>query len=74
MLEVIIYGSSFEIYFISLLLILIAILLWQVKRCAEMSRKLRFFKDQINKAGLMSSPHPVLQPDIELEELEVLFI
>ncbi|XP_028757067.1 V-type proton ATPase subunit a1-like [Neltuma alba] len=42
----------------------------QVKRCAEMSRKLRFFKDQINKAGLMSSPHPVLQPDIELEELE----
>ncbi|KAI9077100.1 hypothetical protein K1719_040922 [Acacia pycnantha] len=42
----------------------------QVKRCAEMSRKLRFFKDQISKAGLMSSPHSVLQPDIELEELE----
>ncbi|XP_054815796.1 V-type proton ATPase subunit a1-like [Prosopis cineraria] len=42
----------------------------QVKRCAEMSRKLRFFKDQISKAGLMSSPHPVLQLDIELEELE----
>ncbi|XP_054812481.1 V-type proton ATPase subunit a1 isoform X2 [Prosopis cineraria] len=42
----------------------------QVKRCAEMSRKLRFFKDQINKAGLMCSPSLVLQPDIELEELE----
>lgn len=43
----------------------------QVKRCAEMSRKLRFLKDQINKAGLMSS-HSVLQSDIHLEDLEVL--
>ncbi|KAK4408540.1 V-type proton ATPase subunit a1 [Sesamum angolense] len=43
----------------------------QVKRCAEMSRKLRFFKDQIHKAGLMPSPHPLSQPDIELEELEI---
>ncbi|KAK6144477.1 hypothetical protein DH2020_021297 [Rehmannia glutinosa] len=43
----------------------------QVKRCAEMSRKLRFFKDQIHKAGLMPSPHPASQPDIDLEELEI---
>ncbi|PIN10703.1 Vacuolar H+-ATPase V0 sector, subunit a [Handroanthus impetiginosus] len=43
----------------------------QVKRCAEMSRKLRFFKDQIHKAGLMPSPHPASQPDVELEELEI---
>ncbi|KAI4322217.1 hypothetical protein L6164_021929 [Bauhinia variegata] len=43
----------------------------QVKRCAEMSRKLRFFKDQINKAGVMSSSLHGLQPDIELEELEI---
>ncbi|CAL5200304.1 unnamed protein product [Lathyrus oleraceus] len=43
----------------------------QVKRCAEMSRKLRFFKDQINKAGLMSSSRTLLQPDIDLEDLEV---
>ncbi|KAG6681695.1 hypothetical protein I3843_13G091400 [Carya illinoinensis] len=42
----------------------------QVKRCAEMSRKLRFFKDQISKASLLSSAHPVIQSDIELEELE----
>ncbi|WVZ03437.1 hypothetical protein V8G54_024243, partial [Vigna mungo] len=42
----------------------------QVKRCAEMSRKLRFFKDQINKAGLVSSPS-VLQSDIHLEDLEI---
>ncbi|KAI8573749.1 hypothetical protein RHMOL_Rhmol01G0300400 [Rhododendron molle] len=43
----------------------------QVKRCAEMSRKLRFFKDQIHKAGLMSAPRPILQPEMELEQLEM---
>ncbi|KAJ7947759.1 V-type proton ATPase subunit a [Quillaja saponaria] len=43
----------------------------QVKRCAEMSRKLRFFKDQINKAAVVSSPSPALQPVIELEDLEI---
>ncbi|KAJ8620892.1 hypothetical protein MRB53_029421 [Persea americana] len=43
----------------------------QVKRCGEMSRKLRFFKDQISKAGLLSSARPTLQPDIGLEELEM---
>lgn len=43
----------------------------QVKRCAEMSRKLRFIKDQISKANLLSSMRPVMQPDIELEELEI---
>ncbi|PKA60270.1 Vacuolar proton ATPase a1 [Apostasia shenzhenica] len=43
----------------------------QVKRCGEMSRKLRFFSDQISKAGLMISALPALQPNIDLEELEV---
>ncbi|XWS28447.1 hypothetical protein CRYUN_Cryun25bG0069800 [Craigia yunnanensis] len=43
----------------------------QVKRCGEMSRKLRFFKDQISHAGLLSSVHPVVEPDVELEELEI---
>ncbi|KAH1090733.1 hypothetical protein J1N35_017990 [Gossypium stocksii] len=43
----------------------------QVKRCGEMSRKLRFFKDQLIKAGLLSSIHPVVEPDVELEELEM---
>jgi len=38
-----------------------------------MSRKLRFFKDQISKAGLLSSSRTVLQPDIDLEDLEVCF-
>ncbi|KAK4408900.1 V-type proton ATPase subunit a1 [Sesamum angolense] len=43
----------------------------QVKRCAEMSRKLRFIKDQLHKAGLTSSPSPAPQPDTDLEELEI---
>ncbi|XP_021889755.1 V-type proton ATPase subunit a1 [Carica papaya] len=43
----------------------------QVKRCGEMSRKMQFFKEQIAKAGLLSFAHPTLEPDIELEELEV---
>ncbi|XXG54968.1 hypothetical protein AAC387_Pa03g2721 [Persea americana] len=43
----------------------------QVKRCGEMSRKLRFLKDQINKTGLLSSALPNLQPDIDLKDLEI---
>ncbi|KAF8402766.1 hypothetical protein HHK36_010856 [Tetracentron sinense] len=43
----------------------------QVKRCGEMSRKLRFIKDQFSKAGQVISVRPSLQPDIELEELEI---
>ncbi|KAJ0442787.1 putative V-type ATPase, V0 complex, 116kDa subunit family [Helianthus annuus] len=35
-----------------------------------MSTKLRFFKDQIHKAGLQSSALPTLQPDVDLEALE----
>jgi hypothetical protein len=43
----------------------------QVKRCGEMSRKLRFFKDQIDKAGLRCSPRLEIEPDIALGDLEV---
>ncbi|XP_010542602.1 PREDICTED: V-type proton ATPase subunit a1 [Tarenaya hassleriana] len=42
----------------------------QVKRCGEMSRKLRFFKDQIDKSDLRLLPGHELEPDIELEDLE----
>ncbi|XP_004505946.1 V-type proton ATPase subunit a1-like [Cicer arietinum] len=41
----------------------------QVKRCAEMSRKLRFLMDQTNKAGIKSSCS-VLKSDIYLEDIE----
>ncbi|KAF3509174.1 hypothetical protein F2Q69_00002405 [Brassica cretica] len=42
----------------------------QVKRCGEMSRKLRFFKDQIDKAGLRCLQRHELDPNIELGDLE----
>nr|GEZ04181.1 V-type proton ATPase subunit a1-like [Tanacetum cinerariifolium] len=42
----------------------------KVKRFAEMSKKRCFFKDQIPKAGLISSGIPTVQPDVDLEELE----
>lgn len=37
-----------------------------------MSRKLRFLKEQINKAALLLPARPVLQSNIDLEELEVM--
>jgi len=43
----------------------------QVKRCGEMSRKLRFFRDQMIKAGLSPSTRSALRPDIELDDLEI---
>ncbi|GAA0163650.1 ATP synthase [Lithospermum erythrorhizon] len=43
----------------------------QVKRCAEMTRKIRFLRQQIDKAHLLPSPQPAPVPDIELEDLEV---
>ncbi|KAL1558593.1 V-type proton ATPase subunit a1 [Salvia divinorum] len=43
----------------------------QVKRCAEMSRKLRFIKDQIHKACLTPSSNSSSQSDTDLEELEI---
>lgn len=44
----------------------------QVKRCAEMTRKLRFFRDQINKSGLSPTgpPHELVT---DFDELEVQF-
>ncbi|XP_024969229.1 V-type proton ATPase subunit a3-like [Cynara cardunculus var. scolymus] len=43
----------------------------QIKRCREMARKLRFFRDQMYKAGLLSSTWPTHGSEISLDELEV---
>lgn len=42
----------------------------QIKRCGEMSRKLRFMKDQMAKAGIVHSEMPT-QIRIDFDELEV---
>ncbi|KAL8060353.1 hypothetical protein ABFX02_02G019400 [Erythranthe guttata] len=43
----------------------------QIKRCGEMARKLRFFRDQMLKAGLPPPAISGTQPIITLDDLEV---
>lgn len=43
---------------------------YQVKRCGEMARKLRYFQDQIAKAGITPAYRPMLDKDVDLDELE----
>ncbi|XP_011028942.1 PREDICTED: V-type proton ATPase subunit a2-like isoform X2 [Populus euphratica] len=42
----------------------------QIKRCAEMARKLRFFKEQMTKAGL-SPTKSLRSSDVDLDRLEM---
>lgn len=42
----------------------------QIKRCGEMARKLRFFKEQMLKAGV-SPKHSTTQVDVSIDDLEV---
>ncbi|XP_050366507.1 V-type proton ATPase subunit a3 [Argentina anserina] len=42
----------------------------QIKRCGEMARKLRFFKDQMLKSGL-PPPKSLRQVDLNVDDLEV---
>ncbi|KAK4771988.1 hypothetical protein SAY86_013763 [Trapa natans] len=43
----------------------------QIKKCGEMARKLRFFKDQMMKAGLTPSIKSISQVDINVDDLEI---
>lgn len=43
----------------------------QMKRCGEMARKLRFFKDQMAKAGFLSSIRSMNGTNINLDDLEL---
>lgn len=43
----------------------------QIKRCGEMARKLRFFREQMVKAGLSPSMRSIGSNDIDLDHLEV---
>ncbi|CAI0437872.1 unnamed protein product [Linum tenue] len=42
----------------------------QIKKCGEMARKLRFFKEQMEKAGVEPSKIPDPQADINMDDLE----
>ena len=58
---------------LSLTLVLIYFLdLWmKIKRCGEMARKLRFFKDQMSKAGVSPKEFLGNDVDIDLDDVEV---
>ncbi|KAK4405292.1 V-type proton ATPase subunit a3 [Sesamum angolense] len=43
----------------------------QIKRCGEMARKLRFFRDQMSKAGLAPAARSLPQAVLNLDDLEV---
>lgn len=43
----------------------------QIKRCAEMARKLRFFKEQMTKAGLSASTRSSESTNFNFDSLEV---
>ncbi|XP_062022289.1 V-type proton ATPase subunit a3-like isoform X3 [Rosa rugosa] len=42
-----------------------------IKRCGEMARRLRFFRDQMKKAGLSHSTMSTMSDDNDLDRLEV---
>ncbi|KAJ0680616.1 putative V-type ATPase, V0 complex, 116kDa subunit family [Helianthus annuus] len=43
----------------------------QIKRCGEMARKLRYFKEQMSKAGFTPTVKTDAKSDISLDDLEV---
>ncbi|XP_024530911.1 V-type proton ATPase subunit a3 [Selaginella moellendorffii] len=43
----------------------------QVKRCGEMGRQLRYFKSQIESAGILIAARSTIEKDVDLDELEV---
>ncbi|KMZ69901.1 hypothetical protein ZOSMA_203G00230 [Zostera marina] len=42
----------------------------QIKRCGEMARKLRFFRDQMTKASVFPSALTVAHPNVNFDDLE----
>ncbi|ONK55895.1 uncharacterized protein A4U43_C10F2060 [Asparagus officinalis] len=43
----------------------------QIKRCGEMARKLRFFKEKMTKAGISPSATTIERNHIDLDDLEI---
>ncbi|KAK4276538.1 hypothetical protein QN277_014675 [Acacia crassicarpa] len=43
----------------------------QIKRCGEMARKLRFFREQMTKAGIAPSRKSAEETEVDLDNLEV---
>lgn len=52
-------------------ILLIVSFLLKIKRCGEMARKLRFFRDQMTKAGLVPADRSTAEAIASLDDLEV---
>ena len=49
----------------------LTLFLMQIKRTGEMARKLRFFKEQMSKAGIEISPMQSTETPLDFDDLEV---
>jgi V-type H+-transporting ATPase subunit a len=64
-MRVYIHASNADIfYFLTLFLV-------QIKRTGEMARKLRFFKEQMLKAGIQISPMQPTDTPLDFDDMEV---
>ena len=60
---------STNVHFLMILLLILTDL--KIKRCGEMARKIRFFKDQMSKAGVLPKEMLGKENDIDLDDVEV---
>ncbi|RWW58516.1 hypothetical protein BHE74_00034601 [Ensete ventricosum] len=51
----------------------LSLLVFQIKRCGEMARKLRLFREQMAKAGIAHSEMAMTQTRIDFDDMEVNF-
>jgi hypothetical protein len=49
----------------------VVLLYLQIKRCSEMARKLRFFKEQMSKADITTSSTQLNETHLDFDDLEV---
>lgn len=60
-----------NLYFKKSLILSMMVFIKQIKRCGEMARKLRFFREQMARAGLSPSSNSLAVADFDLDNLEV---
>ena len=50
---------------------ILTLFLVQIKRTGEMARKLRFFKEQMSKAGIQIAPMQSTETPLDFDDIEV---
>lgn len=49
----------------------VCVFVLKIKRCGEMARKLRFFKEQMEKVGVSPLKMSATKEDVKIDDLEV---